>query len=1294
MTNTCILESMQIQNKVMILLIIFLSLVVIYYMYCLYNNKTLEKYSNPIKAELTNYDYGAHHDGKYHAIDKKLIENSKIITRPCQIYFVGNDGGTNDEELKKCDNSQNNKTCKYTFSDNWKEVAYSNGNYYPKKIYNQSHTSIGKINPETYSSCFREEDGNSRFIYEQNDIVNYDHGNNDMMHLNYVSNDNGKTYKSGNYISMVFGDDGDNKKNYNKIIKSICSKKYVIPSGLNNSDIYYKFVLNSNNEIQKVQKAIINTEMKSFNISDIDLDVFANSKSITISYNNSNGTFEATKGSQITPENIIVYNFDYETDSSNDYLCGNEESGIIKSFKTSNFNMNKTYIQIDLNRKLTLPLIHQGTNIVIPNDIRSLFASSGNINITTIINILKDEEQKIKNKYNSAPEKQIKKLNILASKYNNEKIKSERKRDDYGIGKSFDQIANDTIDKISNLSLSDYLINEEKDLTSLKKRTTEHRNIFGFQKGYGVYPLKKDMFLGSDISDYKVIESVIPSAFSYIRLPGGPRTLLNYISSFGVYGNSYNNNSRQWRNSFSGDIKYEESPIANINYFTKYNRVRIINGDGSADGLDWAVFNFDKPNNYDYDGYRNRYGYFGGENTASGGTGNHNVRFGHIWGYNNKSGWILLYELDLPGNGRFNHRSGNWFNRGGSVNSGLGKRSSYDDTKITHLGFSVGNSPYYGVAEWGILLKTSGAKKSSSNMGPPWNMYLGNTGFKNMSVNTAGSKKNIGDAEGFYEGFFTMKNVTKLALIDGTAGNLKDITQNNNFIIYDLVESSGNETMYKILNRLDTYAGNNQIVRNDTIFGNSKVTNFTAGTNGYSGTWSNRSSTNPFGSSIFPDKICVWGINRDSDNDTQIFATYNGDLQRGKGDSWRGQRPPDTLWSLWGNDWHSNSSTQTVSRAIQTAPGINQRYSSYSGDIYLVAYGDSTETSKNNNRVYNNVLSQDVITKAENLKNSLTNEYKKKLYEERGTNQEHIKVEPNSLDGGVIMGFVFFEEGEYTNLSFVLSCTNLCQFDQHTKIKISKITGSNTESVILNSQVTKFNIDKAGFYRFECLYLIKNDNRNRISIGFDLKCKKNGKQIDIKNDLMYKGKVYPDSYIDSSNISDMNNNLKMLNDTYLDGVKMYNNDAISLEKLKNMFLNTSTYDFFNVSYWNGFYNRANVLKSNIKLLDDNCNPSIVDRQYREACAKLREVSDLKDKISIYRDGTEIDKLFEGYSFENPTFIFNKKIEQEFTGGNITDYITFEKKLNVDDRTQKTKEQNPIFNFVDNAERSIYVKQVI
>ena len=183
-----------------------------------------------------------------------------------------------------------------------------------------------------------------------------------------------------------------------------------------------------------------------------------------------------------------------------------------------------------------------------------------------------------------------------------------------------------------------------------------------------------------------------------------------------------------------------------------------------------------------------------------------------------------------------------------------------------------------------------------------------------------------------------MKNITKLALIDGTAGNLKDITQNNNYIIYDLVESSGNESMYEILNRLDTYALNNDITNDDVIFGDSKVTDFTAGTNGYSGTWSNRSSDTAFGTSTFPDKICVWGINRANDNDTQIFATYWGNLQTGKGDYWKGAEPAETLWSLWGNDWHNTSSSLTISKNLKTNPGINSSVSSYTGDVYLIAF--------------------------------------------------------------------------------------------------------------------------------------------------------------------------------------------------------------------------------------------------------------------------------------------------------------------------------------------------------------------
>ena len=70
-----------------------------------------------------------------------------------------------------------------------------------------------------------------------------------------------------------------------------------------------------------------------------------------------------------------------------------------------------------------------------------------------------------------------------------------------------------------------------------------------------------------------------------------------------------------------------------------------------------------------------------------------------------------------------------------------------------------------------------------------------------------------------------------------------------------------------------------------------------------------------------PTKFVIWGVNRDSDNDTQVLCAYYGNLQSGKADSWRGSNPRETFWSYWGNDWHSNSQQQTISRGSQTQPG-------------------------------------------------------------------------------------------------------------------------------------------------------------------------------------------------------------------------------------------------------------------------------------------------------------------------------------------------------------------------------------
>lgn len=178
-------------------------------------------------------------------------------------------------------------------------------------------------------------------------------------------------------------------------------------------------------------------------------------------------------------------------------------------------------------------------------------------------------------------------------------------------------------------------------------------------------------------------------AFSYIAIPGSPRTLLNYLQSFGVTGTSVNTNTGLWNTSYSGNIFYQESPITTVNYFTRYNRVRIIDGDGSTDGLDWVVFNFGIANgSEDFDGNNATQAYFGGENTYNGGTGGLSVNKGHIWGFGTL-GWKLLYQLPLPGNGSFNHTNGNWFTSGGTVTNGDGKYSNFDTLLITFLGFSV-----------------------------------------------------------------------------------------------------------------------------------------------------------------------------------------------------------------------------------------------------------------------------------------------------------------------------------------------------------------------------------------------------------------------------------------------------------------------------------------------------------------------------------------------------------------------------------------------------------------------------
>jgi hypothetical protein len=240
---------------------------------------------------------------------------------------------------------------------------------------------------------------------------------------------------------------------------------------------------------------------------------------------------------------------------------------------------------------------------------------------------------------------------------------------------------------------------------------------------------------------------------------------------------------------------------------------------------------------------------------------------------------------------------------------------------------------------WQILMATNGLK-SSETLSDPF-ARIGTTGFREANFQSSGAinRTAFGDGRGVYANFFLKTGITKIALVDGS-GTLSDPTSNTNYLIYDLVSSTGSETIYDIIRRLDYFMQTNApFHQNDTVYGSPAVTDFTAGANGYSGLLtSNGGSGFRDNDGDLPDKFVIMGINRDSDNDIQALCSYSGNLLSGKGDQWRNNNPLETFWSYWGNDFHANSQTQRPGSERQTNPGIGDNVASYTGPVYLLAF--------------------------------------------------------------------------------------------------------------------------------------------------------------------------------------------------------------------------------------------------------------------------------------------------------------------------------------------------------------------
>lgn len=251
---------------------------------------------------------------------------------------------------------------------------------------------------------------------------------------------------------------------------------------------------------------------------------------------------------------------------------------------------------------------------------------------------------------------------------------------------------------------------------------------------------------------------------------------------------------------------------------------------------------------------------------------------------------------------------------------------------------------------WQIIMMYTGKKTTSANWtGVSFNSLRlsmaspGTSAFATASAGATSSnavtRTKIGDGQGVYQAFFTQKNITKIAFIDGT-GTLEPST-NTNYLVYNLTQSTANESLYDILRRLDEYqrtAAN--FVNNDTVWGTSSTIFHTAGINGYSGLLVATGGTGFRDNSTpakYPDKFVVMGINRDSDNDIQALAAFSGNLNIGKGDAWRNDNPLETFWSYWGNDFHTNSQVQRIGSSLQTAPGVALN-ASWTQSVYLLAY--------------------------------------------------------------------------------------------------------------------------------------------------------------------------------------------------------------------------------------------------------------------------------------------------------------------------------------------------------------------
>ena len=283
-----------------------------------------------------------------------------------------------------------------------------------------------------------------------------------------------------------------------------------------------------------------------------------------------------------------------------------------------------------------------------------------------------------------------------------------------------------------------------------------------------------------------------------------------------------------------------------------------------------------------------------------------------------------------------------------------------------------------GSGEWMDIGSSASARRDKFGTSTGSGDYTNDNSWKDITMASTGAEDRVdaGDGHGLYKAFFECEDIQHIAYVafpNGTAAptdltsKLDEYASGNNFTssgeswfsTYSMkvktytLRHNGNasnvdgtvfENLLAINNKLRNAAPADyyQAHSKDNIFGTQSTQDLTAYHSG-----SNGGSTNSYDyqydSLNNSDNFVFWGINRDSDNDTQALCFFGGSLHSGKGDAWRGQHTHTSLWSYWGDDFHDDSQKRRIGYGMQTTPGIsggtsnsNTDYSGSIGEFYLI----------------------------------------------------------------------------------------------------------------------------------------------------------------------------------------------------------------------------------------------------------------------------------------------------------------------------------------------------------------------